>query len=239
MSETLEEAPVDTAVETADVVDSPVDAGAETAAAVEPAAVADAAPGIDWNDIETLRTAYGVLQQHGLMGQPAAGQTQGLPEIPAPDPFADDYSEQLERYNQAQLARELAPLREFVQAQQEAQRENAIGGLLSSVAEGAKLNLDDGDHGAFRSIADSFASEGAQRFPFNGPQAAQHAAQRAAEWLSSRDKKSGEAAVAAYKASLGGVTDTEPGVTGGAMTLEPKASSYDEIIAKHVGRLNG
>jgi len=65
-------------------------------------------------------------------------------------------------------------------------------------------------------------------------------AQAAAQWLATERKKAGEAAVLNYRKQIGEIADTpaEPSAGGGGgLAMEEKPKTYDQIIAKHLGRL--
>lgn len=239
MSETLEETEVIPEVE-AGAVDAEATPGSVTEPEAEATPTPAPEPEIDWGNIETLRAAAEHFERLGFTLTPAQVEAleQTQDEVPPPDPFADDYPAQLERWYEARSAKDTAPFRDYIAAQQSGQTDAAIDGLLSSVAD--EFKLDGVDATRLRPIADSFADEGARQFPFSGAQAAQYAARKGAEWLANERKTAGDAAVTAYRKSLGEITDSpaEPSAGGGgALTIEPRPKTYDDIIAAHVSRL--
>jgi len=173
----------------------------ETPAAETPAPEPVAAEP-NWNDIGFWNQIQERAAQLGYALTPAQVEEAKTDAIPTPDPFADDYAQQLERWYEAKQAAALGPVEQFIQAQQQERVDSAINGIIQTAAEQAQLGeLDDTGRQVLRGIADAFAPQAGQRFGA-GPQAAQQAAKMATDWITARDKTVADKAVEAYKQSL-------------------------------------
>lgn len=234
MSEVLEE--------TVDEVDETTDDAVEgepVARADEPDA-APSAPTIDWANLppEAEERLAGMSQQNALallerLGLVSYEEPQA-DVVPAPDPLADDYAQQLERWYEAKRAADLGPVQEFLRAQQASQTDTVIENELTLAATAAKL--DNPDAGLLRAVAAHYAAQ--PEFARYGAtiEGVKATAKAAAEWLVNERKLAREAGVLEYRRQIGEIADTpaEPGAAGtGGLRIEPKAKTYDEIIAKY------
>lgn len=236
MSETLDETSDAREVE-AGAVDEP-EARAEPEAEV--AAPTPASAEVDWNNVENLRAAAQHLQS---LGYTIAQAEQPQPEASEPPAFVDEFGQLDPQGFQAFLAHRdsqlvnailerFAPVERYTLRAQQAEDERQIAGTVSSVVADAGLELDDAGTQAVRGIAYVLG----QNAGVNDPR---QATKLATDWLAARDKAQATAAVRAYQESIGQVAATpgEPSAAGGGLRMEPKPSSYDEIIAKYEGRI--
>lgn len=215
------------------VDDSPVARADETDTAASPATSS-----FDINDPQVQAQLAGMSQQSALALLEQLGLVSYQDDTPAPpDPLSDNYAAEQQAYLDAVLARQLGPIQQYVQAQQTAETNRVIDSALSAAAVAA--NLDGADSALLRSVAAHFATQ-PEYARYGATEAGVRAtAQAAAQWLAGERKAAGEAAVQTYRKQIGEIQDTpaEPNGGGGGLTIEQKPKTYDQIIAKHVGRL--
>lgn len=233
-----------------DVVDATPDGGAGDPA--EPVARADedgepaspSAPSIDWDNLppEAEARLAGMSQEQTIALLERLGvvsfDTPQAEGPPAPDPLSDTYAQDLERWFEAKIAAQNAPLAEYVQAEQAARTDAYIGDALSEAAKAASLA--DADTGLLRAVAGQFATR--PEFARLGAteEGVKATAKAAAEWLANERKTAGESAVLNYRKQIGEIQDTpaEPSAGGGgALGIESKPKTYDEILEHHLGSL--
>lgn len=237
MSEVADET-VDTS--NMDVVDSTTDDGAlgdSDARADEPAAPSSA-PQFDLNDPQVQAQLAGLSQQQTLGLLEQLGLVQYGDDTPAPpDPLSDNYAVEQQAYMDAVLAKQLAPIQQYVQAQQAAETNKVIDGALTAAA--TEAGLTGADSGLLRSVAAHFANQ-PEYARYGATEAGVKAtAAAAARWLASERKAAGEAAVVNYRKQIGEIADTpaEPSASGSSgIVIEGKPRTYDEIIAAHAAR---
>jgi hypothetical protein len=138
------------------------------------------------------------------------------------DPLSDDFGQRLAELQNQALDSRLAPVLDFVQAQQQQQTDNYIQSELSAAAEAAKL--EGVEPGLLRSVAAHFAQQ--PEFARYGAtaQGVRATAQKAAEWIATERKAAADAAVQNYRRQIGEIADApaEPGTTGGGLQPWPR-----------------
>lgn len=144
------------------------------------------------------------------------------------DPFADDFTNQLGGLLQFQLQQVLAPYLPAIQAAENEQIVKFVDSHLDQAMTGyPDVSGDtDGDRQAILFAAAGFRAT-------IGDDA--RAITEARKFTEARDQKIAQKAVADYKASLqgGNAAGRDPGVNGAAIGIEPRATSYDDVLARY------
>lgn len=204
-----------------------------------PAAEA-AAPAFDLNDPQVQAQLAGLSQQQTIavlaeLGLVSFDQPQPVgPQ--APDPLSDNYAAELEAWYAAKQAQTMAPYTAFIEAQQTAQVDGQIGGVIDKqlaaldVAKPEDPAQAQAFTGVIRAVAESFTGQAVQKYGAT-PNAAEQAVKMAVEYLAADRKAAGEQAVQAYIKSLNPDKSTpyEPGVRGSGVLGENQPQSEAEV----------
>lgn len=205
MSETFTESAVDDTVDPGDgaeVETSPESGTAETDVVETSAPEPATAPAIDWNDPLVQQQLAPLVQQQtiGLLEQLGVlGYEDSTPS--PPDPLSDNYAAEQAAYTKSVIEQALAPMQQYIAAQQAQETNTVIGGALTEAAKAA--GVEGVDAALLRSVASHFAAQ-PEYARLGATEAGVRAtAKAAADWIASDRKAAGEAAVQAYKESFG------------------------------------
>lgn len=202
---------------------------AETAAVAAPTeAPAPAAQSFDPNDPQ-VRQALDNLVNEQLA--PILQALQPQQEAPAPpDPWSDNYAEEMERYMAFQKGQWLAPYMPAIQAAENQQVNQWVDQQLGSAMQGYPDNSgdSDGDRQAVLYAAAGFRAQTGDDV---------QALQQAVSFQQARDAKIAAKAVADFKASINGAGPggREPGVNGSAIGIESAPKSFDAVLSRWEG----
>lgn len=216
-------------------VDSPVDAGADTpadvAADVTPAETVETPAAAPAFDQQALGEQIGATIDQRLAPLVDALTPRPEPQTFELDPFSDNYQQQLEQMIDARAQQMIAPYQQAAEYMQQQQASAWVDQNLDQAMVGYKApDGADGDRQAVLYAAAGFRA-------VTGDDSRAIVAAR--DYMVEHDRKVGESYVEAYKQSISGNgtggSHSGPGVAGAAVTIEPKATSYDEVLARWEG----
>lgn len=217
-------------------------AAAEAPEATAPPEASTWAPSRDeWEQSQhTLQqtTAFlGELRQ--MLDDAGEGEDADFPEI---DPFADDAPQQIvalaERIADQKFEERFGAMQPLLDDVVTEKGDAIRNQILDSVKPQVAADFDEDTETAWREAANHFA--GAFFNPAD-PSSAAVAVQQGAQYAAKLIQSQRMAAVDAYKRQIGEIAEqpAEPGAGGGALPIEPKADSYDEIGQRWAARHRG
>jgi len=127
----------------------------------------------DWQEVQETIGVIREAMQYQPEPEQQTTQQQQTPQIPIPDPFSENYPEQLQAYTQAMIEQATAPLQAHTEEAQLAEAEETAMSIIESLAS-EKGQLPEGGNALVRSLANEYVPQAQEQFGF-GPQAAEAA----------------------------------------------------------------